>query len=49
MVHLGVRHRSWAEPRPIHSAAFDLDEESLPIGAALMTSAALRFLNGAGR
>jgi amidohydrolase len=46
-VHLGVRHPSWTEPRATHSSSFDLDEEALPIGAALMTAAALRFLNAA--
>jgi amidohydrolase len=44
MVHLGVRHASWAEPRPIHNSSFDLDEQALPIGAALMAATALRFL-----
>lgn len=45
MVHLGVRHASWPEQRPIHNSAFDLDEEALPLGAALMTATALRYLS----
>lgn len=44
MFHLGVRDRAWAEPKPIHSPVFDLDEHALPVGAALMTATALRFL-----
>jgi amidohydrolase len=45
MFWLGVRHPSWPEVRPIHSSSFDLDEDALPIGAALMAGSALRFLN----
>jgi len=44
MFYLGVRGRDWAEPRPIHSASFDLDERALPVGAAVMTGVALRYL-----
>lgn len=44
MFHLGVRDRSWAEPRPIHSSSFDMDENALPIGVAAMAATALRFL-----
>jgi amidohydrolase len=46
MFHLGVRDRSWSEPRPIHSSSFDLDEGALPIGVAAMAATALRFLDG---
>jgi metal-dependent amidase/aminoacylase/carboxypeptidase family protein len=28
-----------------HSPRFDIDEECLPIGVAILTEAALRFLN----
>jgi amidohydrolase len=49
MFHLGVRDRSWAEPRPIHSSSFDMNEEALPVGVAAMAATALRFLNGGER
>ncbi len=45
MFHLGVRDRSWAEPRPTHSSSFDINEEALPIGVAAMAATALRFLD----
>lgn len=32
-------------PRPAHSPTFDLDEEALPVGAAVLSAAALRFLS----
>jgi amidohydrolase len=37
-------------PRPAHSPTFDIDEAALPVGAALLAAAALRFLaeRGAG-
>ncbi|MFZ0216993.1 MAG: M20 family metallopeptidase [Candidatus Dormiibacterota bacterium] len=41
---LGVRHQDWDEPRPVHTPRFDLDESSLPLGVACMTSVALEFL-----
>jgi amidohydrolase len=44
MFHLGVRDRSWLEPRPIHSSSFDMNEDALPIGVATMAATALRFL-----
>ncbi len=44
MFYLGVRGRDWAEPRPIHSASFDMDERALPVGAAITTGVALRYL-----
>ncbi len=31
-------------PRPAHSPTFDLDEAALPVGAAILAAAALRFL-----
>ncbi len=43
---LGVRNPEWQEERPIHSSSFDLDEEALPIGAAMMAATALRYLEG---
>jgi len=46
MFHLGVRDRSWPEPRPIHSSSFDMNEAALPVGVAAMAATALRFLGG---
>lgn len=42
---LGVRNLAWQEPRPAHSALFELDEEALPIGAALMAATAMKYLS----
>ncbi|MGQ9458592.1 MAG: M20 metallopeptidase family protein [Anaerolineae bacterium] len=36
-------------PRPAHSPTFDLDEEALPVGAAVLSAAALRFLSGGAK
>ena len=44
MLSLGVRAADWREPRPVHTARFDLDESALPVGVAAMTSVALEFL-----
>jgi amidohydrolase len=44
MVQLGVRDPSWPEPKPVHTAQFDLDEEALPLGAAVYAAMALEFL-----
>ena len=41
---LGVRNRAWKTPRNGHSAGFDLDEEALPIGTAVLAATALRYL-----
>jgi amidohydrolase len=30
----------------LHTATFDIDEEALPIGSAIMAETALRFLRG---
>ena len=45
MFRLGVRDRSWTEPRSTHSSSFEMNEDALPIGVATMTATALRFLN----
>jgi amidohydrolase len=45
MLALGVRAPGWDEPRPVHTARFDLDESALPVGAACMASAAIAFLD----
>jgi amidohydrolase len=44
MLGLGVRAPDWPEPRPVHTARFDLDESALPAGVACMASVALEFL-----
>jgi amidohydrolase len=44
MLTLGVRAPGWTEPRPVHTAQFDLDESALPSGVACLTSVALEFL-----
>jgi len=43
-MHLGVRNRSWKTPRPVHTATFDLDEGALPIGVAVLSATALKYL-----
>jgi metal-dependent amidase/aminoacylase/carboxypeptidase family protein len=35
-----------AAPRYFHTATFDLDEQALPIGAALLAAVARRFVSG---
>lgn len=42
---LGVRNRAWQEPRPNHSALFEIDEEALPIGAAVLAATAITYLS----
>jgi amidohydrolase len=44
MLSLGVRSPEWDEPRPVHTARFDVDESALPVGVACMASAAMEFL-----
>ncbi|HEY4025337.1 MAG TPA: M20 family metallopeptidase [Candidatus Dormibacteraeota bacterium] len=44
MLLLGVRAPDWAEPRPVHTARFDIDESALPGGVACMASVAMEFL-----
>ena len=44
MLSLGVRGPGWEEPRPVHTARFDLDESALPVGVACMASVAMEFL-----
>ncbi len=48
MLRLGVRSPGWPEPRPVHTARFELDEAALPIGIAVMARVALEFLGGSG-
>jgi amidohydrolase len=40
MLWLGVKNPEWAEPKPLHTATFDIDESALPIGSS--NSPALR-------
>lgn len=42
--YLGTRMPGEA-PRPAHSPLFDIDEAALPVGAAVLAAAALRFLS----
>jgi amidohydrolase len=44
MFRLGVRDRSWETPRPAHNSSFDMNEDALPIGTAVLTASALEFL-----
>jgi amidohydrolase len=46
MLSLGVRAPGWDEPRPVHTARFDVDESALPVGVACMASVAMEFLAG---
>ncbi|GAC1667881.1 MAG: M20 family metallopeptidase [Candidatus Dormibacteraceae bacterium] len=45
MLMLGVRNPSWTNPKPAHTAQFDLDESALPLGAAAYAAMALEFLH----
>jgi amidohydrolase len=45
MLMLGVRKSSWTQPRPAHTAQFDLDEDALALGTAAYTAMALEFLH----
>ena len=45
MFSLGVKPPG-GEPRFLHTANFDLDEDALPIGAAILAETALRYVRG---
>jgi amidohydrolase len=45
MFFLGVRDPAWETPRALHTATFDLAEDALPVGVAIMATTALRFLD----
>jgi amidohydrolase len=45
MLMLGVRNPGWTQPKPVHTAQFDLDEDALPLGAAAYAAMALEFLS----
>jgi metal-dependent amidase/aminoacylase/carboxypeptidase family protein len=41
---LGVRRPEWDPPKVNHNAAFDMDEDVLPVGSAILAATALRYL-----
>ncbi len=43
---LGVKHPDWPEPKPVHTATFDIDESALPIGSSALAGVALDYLKG---
>lgn len=45
MLWLGVKKPEWPEPKPLHTATFDLDETALPIGSSTLAAVALDYLN----
>jgi len=47
MLWLGVKDADWPEPKPVHTATFDIDESALPVGSSVMAQVALDFLNRA--
>jgi amidohydrolase len=44
MLWLGVKDPSWAEPKPVHTATFDIDESALPVGSSALAGVALDYL-----
>jgi metal-dependent amidase/aminoacylase/carboxypeptidase family protein len=47
MFFLGVKPPDCERPLQLHSADFDLDENALPVGAAILAEVARRYLSGA--
>ncbi len=45
---LGVTHPEWDEIYPVHTPTFRIDEDALPIGTAVLVSAALEWMNEMG-
>ncbi len=45
MLWLGVKSPEWAEPKPLHTATFDIDESALPIGSSALVGVAIDYLN----
>jgi len=41
---LGVKHRGTVEARRLHNPDFDVDEDALPVGAAILAETARRYL-----
>jgi amidohydrolase len=48
IVRLGVRNEALGFVHPLHHPRFDLDEDALPLGAALLAEAAVRWLEARG-
>ena len=48
MLWLGVKNPGWSEPKPLHTAGFDIDESALPIGSSALARVALDYLRPAG-
>ncbi len=48
MLWLGVKNPGWAEPKPLHTAGFDIDESALPVGSSALARVALDYLRPAG-
>jgi metal-dependent amidase/aminoacylase/carboxypeptidase family protein len=44
MLWLGVKKPEWTEPKPVHTATFDIDESALPIGSSALAGVALDYL-----
>lgn len=44
MLWLGVKNPAWPEPKPLHTATFDIDESALPIGSSALAGVALDYL-----
>ncbi len=44
MLWLGVKNPAWPQPKPVHTATFDIDESALPIGSSAMAAVALDYL-----
>jgi amidohydrolase len=44
MLWLGVKDPGWPEPKPVHTATFDIDETALPVGSSAMAGVALDYL-----
>ena len=47
MLWLGVKKPEWQEPKPLHTAIFDIDESALPIGSSALAGVALDYLTAA--
>lgn len=46
MLWLGVKDPAWLQPKPVHTATFDIDESALPIGSSALAGVALDYLKG---
>jgi metal-dependent amidase/aminoacylase/carboxypeptidase family protein len=44
MLWLGVKKPEWPQPKPVHTATFDIDESALPIGSSALAGVALDYL-----